>query len=78
MTDLQWLAIGAPIGLVVFVCAIVFVEELVNQAEMKRENAEVSQKPGFASQGKMTVQFRQSELDQLPRQPAARTSSRAS
>jgi hypothetical protein len=65
MTDLQWLALGAPVVLVALVTAIVVVEELINQGEMRRERAAAGKKVRQEPALQMTVELSQSDFGKL-------------
>ncbi len=58
MTDLQIMALCFPIALVVLVGSTVLVEEMFNQAAMKRENASARFSQSLSNyNGSMTVEF---------------------
>jgi hypothetical protein len=62
MTDLQWLALGAPVALVLLVGLVVLGEELINQAEMKRERMAAEKAPQPEYRGRMTIEFVSGDL----------------
>ncbi|MDB5634951.1 MAG: hypothetical protein JWR49_3806 [Tardiphaga sp.] len=65
MTDLQIMALCFPVALVILVGATVFIEELFNQAEMKREKAAALQPVPAGYTGSMTIELQQGDIKKL-------------
>jgi hypothetical protein len=78
MTDLQIMALCFPIIMVVFVIAVVTIEELVNQSEMKRERAAARRAAPAGYTGSMTIDVELGDIAKLPNEIESSSKRRAS